>query len=302
MQRTSGFLPPLIDEFPGFYEIQSVATDWRCAPNEILNHATEGRLQLSQRHIEARLAQRRGVNPLSSGPTGLVVDYLTQPVDWDGSAPISADKRKLGILKSERDRFEADGAKLSARQWKVWRQRSLWPIDCAVLLLHRINPDSVRALVYKVAFGVLEGQLSNYQLDVLKRFGGDIMTDWHTSDSWRRAGDFAVLNGGVSPKEFIKLAIDKDVTVPEELQALVQKEEIEAPLNKSERESLLKMVLGMAVAKYGFDPRRSENDATGKNKESIWDDLDSLGIAVDSKTVRKHLKEAVRRFPKLKLT
>ena len=60
-------------------------------------------------------------------------------------------------------------------------------------------------------------------------------------------------------------------------------------LGTKERESLLKLVGGMAVRGYGFDPTRSRNEATGE----IRDDLEALGLGMNDDTVRKYLKQGV---------
>ena len=61
-------------------------------------------------------------------------------------------------------------------------------------------------------------------------------------------------------------------------------------LSKKERETLLKLVIGMAVKGYSYDPAASKNSAT----KEIVDDLADLGIGIDPDTVRKYLKEAER--------
>jgi hypothetical protein len=63
-----------------------------------------------------------------------------------------------------------------------------------------------------------------------------------------------------------------------------------------ERSSLLKMVLGMAVSKYGYRPSAARNSATGENKGSIYADLELLGLGLDAETVRKFIKEADEKF------
>jgi hypothetical protein len=64
----------------------------------------------------------------------------------------------------------------------------------------------------------------------------------------------------------------------------------------AERETLLKMLLGMAIAAYQFDPVAKRNTATGSNRGSIAADLEDLGLAVDPDTIRKHLAEAIEHF------
>ncbi|MFO1418515.1 MAG: hypothetical protein U1E83_07570 [Methylotetracoccus sp.] len=67
-------------------------------------------------------------------------------------------------------------------------------------------------------------------------------------------------------------------------------------LPPSERESLLKMVLAMAVGAYGYDPRSDNQKATGSGQGSIKVDADRLGLSLDPKTIRKYLREAVDRL------
>ena len=58
---------------------------------------------------------------------------------------------------------------------------------------------------------------------------------------------------------------------------------------------MLKMVLGMAMDKYDYDPEKLRNYATGDNKNSITARLAALGYPVSSDTVRDYLKEAVEK-------
>ena len=51
---------------------------------------------------------------------------------------------------------------------------------------------------------------------------------------------------------------------------------------------MLKLVIGMAVGWYGFDPHQARNQAT----KEILDDIRSLGLSIDDDTVRKYLKQA----------
>jgi hypothetical protein len=59
-------------------------------------------------------------------------------------------------------------------------------------------------------------------------------------------------------------------------------------LATKERNTLLKLVIGMAMRGYGHDPESSKSDAP----KNIADDLASLGIGLEPDTVRKYLKQA----------
>ena len=55
-----------------------------------------------------------------------------------------------------------------------------------------------------------------------------------------------------------------------------------------EMDSLLKLIAGMAVEQYGFDPTASRSPAI----QNISSDLDGLGISLDQKTIRKWVKKS----------
>lgn len=59
-------------------------------------------------------------------------------------------------------------------------------------------------------------------------------------------------------------------------------------LASRERDTLLKLLIGMAVAGYSYNPAASKSPVT----KEIADDLASLGISVSDDTVRKYLKQA----------
>ena len=69
--------------------------------------------------------------------------------------------------------------------------------------------------------------------------------------------------------------------------------ENDGKLNSQERKSLLKLVAGMACEQYSFDPKKQRSGAIS----SIRDDLESVGVDMDSKTIRKWLLEAVKQVP-----
>lgn len=62
----------------------------------------------------------------------------------------------------------------------------------------------------------------------------------------------------------------------------------EKRISEHERKSLLKMVIGMAVAKYDYDPDRKRNSAAGQ----ISNDLQLHGVSLSDETITKYLNEA----------
>lgn len=75
----------------------------------------------------------------------------------------------------------------------------------------------------------------------------------------------------------LKIQIDAD-SIPRE----------QEPLHQKERDSLLKLAIGMAMAGYNYDPSSKRNSATSE----IARDLTARGLGLDEDTVRKWLKTA----------
>ena len=68
-------------------------------------------------------------------------------------------------------------------------------------------------------------------------------------------------------------------------------------LKESERNSLLKLVLGMAIDAYGYDPYKLKNTSSGGKNGSIQAALSRGGLELDQKTINKYLKEANEKNP-----
>ena len=63
-------------------------------------------------------------------------------------------------------------------------------------------------------------------------------------------------------------------------------------LSESERNSLLKLVLGMAIDGYGYNPTATKSTLTGSNKNGLSAKLMTHGISITDDTIRKYLNEA----------
>lgn len=64
-------------------------------------------------------------------------------------------------------------------------------------------------------------------------------------------------------------------------------------IGRRETDSLLKLVIAMAIRGYGHRPEAARSEATAR----IVQDLEALGIPLDPATVRKWLREAAQRLP-----
>ena len=70
----------------------------------------------------------------------------------------------------------------------------------------------------------------------------------------------------------------------------------ENELSERERTTMLKLIYGMAIDTYGYDPQKTRNDATGTKKNSISSRLKTHGLDVSDTAVRTYLNEAKEIF------
>jgi hypothetical protein len=73
----------------------------------------------------------------------------------------------------------------------------------------------------------------------------------------------------------------------------VETRPVEKTFGSRERESLLKLVIGMALKGYGYNPKTSKSTVASE----IVSDLQLAGVALDADTVRKYLHEARELLP-----
>lgn len=66
----------------------------------------------------------------------------------------------------------------------------------------------------------------------------------------------------------------------------------EKPLSESERTTLLKMIYGMAIDGYGFNPEEKKPKLTGQTSEGLAAQLLGVGIDVSYKSVKRHIDAA----------
>ena len=113
-----------------------------------------------------------------------------------------------------------------------------------------------------------------------------------------RAIDAGLMPEQITPKSLIRWAAQTGVEIPAELQksATYTDTKNKDGLSETERTSMLKIILGIAVSKYEYQGDASRNTATGENRDSIAADLAKMGIDLDSDTIRRYLNEAWGKF------
>lgn len=138
-------------------------------------------------------------------------------------------------------------------------------------------------------------------VDAVEAAGGDL-TDWRDLyDSMKEASErhtkaheaiIAAKDGSIAALlrqiELLRAAI-----AAAEAKAAERPQREEPALKTRERDSLLKLVIGMAVGAYSYDPKAGRSPTVSE----IVDDLERTGISMDADTVRKYLTEAKQHLP-----
>lgn len=105
----------------------------------------------------------------------------------------------------------------------------------------------------------------------------------------RRAANDGRIKDRDPPRRLVEWAAHAGIAIPPQLSSALDAsitDDLPA-IEGRERASMLKLILGMAKKRYGYDPAAR----SGAPKE-IADDLASLGITLNPETVRKYLQEA----------
>jgi hypothetical protein len=152
-----------------------------------------------------------------------------------------------------------------------WLQWELWSLETAVLLLHGVDPDTAEGEALK--------KLCKSNIKPRPKIAREVKATFYKANSAIRVGNLPHWGGHVAPLVFLRWAKGKNFALPENLDNFLDlhpedtKPQLENSLTETERNSLLKMILGMAKARYGYDSKNPRNPATGGNKDSIYADL-----------------------------
>jgi hypothetical protein len=205
-------------------------------------------------------------------------------------------RRRARTEAEERDRFfNRPGA---GADFVHWSRAAYWSIHEGVALLLGKAPDvvnweSVRDYAEVSPFAREYAKLRDLALRAQESGQLALRTEPSTFFDWAKR------TGIEYPSELEEQVMSttratraEAVTEPPQAppQNVVSKEK---PLLTRERDTVLKMLGGMAVMKYGYDPKAVRNTAIS----AIVDDLDAAGVHVDTDTVRKWIREAADNMP-----
>lgn len=116
---------------------------------------------------------------------------------------------------------------------------------------------------------------------------------------WKRLLDETVAQLGQHRADWLEITNDKKgkiAALEAEIAALQSQQPVTEDgkrIGARERDSLLKLVIGMAVAAYAYDPKAARSD----RPPEIAGDLERAGVPLDVDTVRKWLREAAELLP-----
>lgn len=195
------------------------------------------------------------------------------------------------------DEESQDFLKITNEELDKRMNEPLWVMTDALLYLHGYksnlhDDEKIRFLrfkptVQKTRIYILDAQktkaleLYDYRVEPMTK---------PDTDDFEKQRDAPFYASRVKPKDFVEWA----KTLPVEFPVLDQFEEKNPkPLSDRERTSLLKMVIGMAIDGYGYNPKAKRSPIAGE----ITSALQLRGISLDEDTIRKWLKEAAQHLP-----
>lgn len=205
--------------------------------------------------------------------------------------PKEQKEKRIKAEKEEKDRYfnqpDADA------DFDFWSKAAYWTLDEAVALSLGKDPkkvkwDDIKSLIDRSPF--------------IQGYG-------KRRDLANRAKTAGQIKEPTPPSAFVEWSQENDLSFPQQLaekvKARMKKTDATVPtpsapakpkaneLKTREKDTLLKLVIGMAVAGYRYDPKATKNQAV----TDITDDLAKLGLSLDADTVRRWLKEAASMLP-----
>ncbi|MCI5060200.1 MAG: hypothetical protein MRY79_03910 [Alphaproteobacteria bacterium] len=169
--------------------------------------------------------------------------------------------------------------------YNYWSKMAYWEINEAIFLTYGVCPksDYNPPKEYDKNASPLAKEIRSL---------GDIA---------RRAKRAKELTYPVKPTKYIEWLNKININIPEQLEGLIQEKrtqpaqnpDIPKPLHTKERESLLKLVICLAIEGYRYDPKAMRNDAV----QEIARDLEKYEIPLNPDTIRKYLKDGAEILP-----
>lgn len=283
--------------------VEGIALAWTLDPS------TLGKSELMRRKPEHCLPEdARHYLEMARRSATLLARPVTPSafIDWADSAGLAfhpAWREATGKAASERAqarRLKADRQRQELV--RLWALSPYWEPEEGVLLAYDLDPKEalasrvsghdrsgidgpaeVRHMLDLALRAVELGQLDERAAPIdFIRWAGSIGVGFHAD--WYGA----VRDGQPDP------AFDPEEPATDAREVASQPASIVPELKTRERETLLKMVVGMAVGGYSWDPNAARNVATGE----IAGDLARQGVPLDDGTILKWLRAGAQLLPR----
>ena len=186
---------------------------------------------------------------------------------------------EIGTRMTERQKTGAGSV-----DYTYWRSLDLWTLVEGAFLLARLEPQKDEKIDDD---GSLQGK--NY------RRIKDAVTLGKIPKHDSRTGRIG--SALIRPKDCVAWAKKSGISVPSELDDLSDNDDRDE-LEGKERTSALKLIIGMAIACYKYDPYAAKSTVPA----AIAKDLDTLGIGITAETVKEWLNKSIPHLPRRKTT
>ena len=219
---------------------------------------------------------------------------------------------KLAERNDEIDRDKRLGvpsAKLASEDYDYWCRADYWTSSEFIGLLLGLSPNYIAPYTRETGSATTEIDEKVLSLKMLLDRSYDLRKlDYRSSPqtllAWAKSKQIDLPERLIVAAEKFRLFDydDEDRSIGKEMQDqnviqlpnTEQATRIEPPVNKKERDSMLKLIIGMAVRAYVYDPTQSRSSIASE----ISDDLATCGISMDVDTIRKYLKQSAEYLPR----
>jgi hypothetical protein len=180
----------------------------------------------------------------------------------------------------------------AAVDFSLWIRKKHWHLEEAVALWRGKNPKIVNPEA----------------LDRLRRPDSPFVREFQERlNTLQRALDAGHIPTPLTSRAFIDWAIHEDFSLPAELRAKQrtsssEETETDEDINPKTHDVFYKVLVGMAIKHYRFDPNWNPKDGAKSDAFSkMMDDINKLNLRVDVKTLRTHMAKALKRTAELGL-
>jgi hypothetical protein len=212
--------------------------------------------------------------------------------------------------------FNQPNALANKEIFEYWSKAAYWTLDEFVALILGRNPKVVYAVAvandkHHSQFGmkfketmvlaeralamgkifqktspqVLCGWAKNLLIEIPEELQSAVESRKTGLTDWKKAYDDLAISHVNLQNEILKFKLKLDL--------FLAREKLNKPIGEREKDSLLKLIIGMAIGGYSYNPQAGRS---GSHKE-ISDDLIKIGLTLSDDTVRKYLREGAELLP-----